>query len=96
MSESKYALGDSLREQALKEKLTALECAGCGLDAWIGDSTAIAALIEHAAYEHGTRQDIVGVKHVGFITGYTLGLRLGAPPVTEHEARWREEQEVNQ
>lgn len=93
-AESAGAIGDSLREQALTMHYTKLACAGCSLDAWTSDPDAIAQLVDHALFDHIGRQSIMGVREDELITGYALALRRGAPPQTEHEQRWRDEQAV--
>jgi hypothetical protein len=92
VTENKNEIADDLRERALRDNLTKLECAACSEDAWVSDPDMIAKLVEHCVFDHGQRQGIIGVKCVDFISAYVLSDRLGAAPTSDHEVMWRHEQ----
>lgn len=91
MAETAGEIADDLRERALKDGLVRLECAGCTYEAWTTDVDQIVKLVEHSIFEHGHRQGIIGIRWVEFVDAYTLAMRRGSVPLTEHEQQWRDE-----
>lgn len=79
--ETAGAIADDLRERALVDGLTKLECAACLESAWVSDPEQIAKLVDHCVFEHGHSQSIVGVRIREFADGYTLADRRGPQSV---------------
>lgn len=74
------------------ESVTMIAC-DCGRDADIFPEQTvegIVALLEHAAFEHGTRRDIHVYRTTTLLNGYELGVLLRVPALTEAESKWRE------
>lgn len=90
MQQTPGEVGDSLRERALRAGLVRLECGACSETAWVTDPSAVAQLVEHCAYDHGTRESIIGIQTTELVSNYMLARRLGTPAQTEHEQAWRD------
>jgi hypothetical protein len=90
--ETAEAVGDSLRERALTDNISKIECGGCTEQAWSGDPEGIAALVEHAMFHHVTRQSLYGVIYCEVAEPYTIAHRMGLAAQTQHEQSWRDAQ----
>lgn len=95
------ALGGTLAtilSPAIEERVgIAAVCSACGRTAEIvdggdADTALMQALVEHAAYEHATRADLLQSRTTPLLSSNELGILLGLPAGTEAEERWRREQ----
>ncbi|WNN94124.1 hypothetical protein SEA_FREGLEY_99 [Microbacterium phage Fregley] len=74
------------------ETVTMIACE-CGRDVDIFPEQtidAVVALLEHAAFEHGTRRDIHVYRTTTLLNGYEIGVLLRLPTLSDHESKWRE------
>lgn len=77
-----------------------LECGSCGWETNLEHETPnfneanVEALLEHVAFDHITRADIVMVRTTPLLSAYEIGQTLGLDAQTEHEEKWRASQPV--
>lgn len=72
-----YALGDEVRERALRNNIVRLECPNCDQHASVADPEGIAKLIEHARRGHTTVQSLLGISIGIAVSAYEIAERVG-------------------
>lgn len=87
---TKYDVGDSLRERGLTTNVDRFECDMCGHEASITDPHAIAELVDHCMFDHVSRASIVAVTITVAADAYQVALELGLDAQTGAEQTWRD------
>lgn len=72
-----YELADEVRERALTNGVSRLECPSCNQAASIADPDGIAHLVEHARRGHSTVQSLLGIHVSVAMSPYEITSRLG-------------------
>lgn len=76
--------------RALGARDVELRCSFCGFgDGIPADAQGVRSVMEHAAYAHAGRADVLLVEWSTFMSGFENALMMGSTPTTEAEQTWR-------